>query len=195
MLHLVKYFAEQIFVWNRSWLCTTDKSYYSRWYDSYQAFQCNMMLLAWIKGIFNGEEGLGEKCSVQSVMHRIIRYIRLRVSGILLSNRKFRILLNLPNWNTSRWKIHYVYPCYGITQHCRFERVKCHMRISVCLQFTKYGLVFVWHVVTANTYGKGVFTSQLISKNMCFLLLIFLDRFLKKRELSSWAFLPFWVFN
>ena len=24
------------------------------------------------------------------------------------------------------------------------------------LQFTKYGLVFMWHVVTANKFGKGV---------------------------------------
>ena len=31
------------------------------------------------------------------------------------------------------------------------------MRISVCLQFTKYGLVFMWHVVTANKFGKGVY--------------------------------------
>ena len=30
------------------------------------------------------------------------------------------------------------------------------MRISVCLQFTKYGLVFIKHVVTTNKFGKGV---------------------------------------
>ena len=56
MLHLVNYFVEQFFVWNKSWLCTTDKSCCSRWHNSYQAFQCNMMLLAWIKGTFNGED-------------------------------------------------------------------------------------------------------------------------------------------
>ena len=70
--------SNNFFVWNRSWLCTIDKSYCSRWYDSYQAFQCNMILLAWIKGTFNGEEGLGKKSSVQSIMHRIIGYIRFR---------------------------------------------------------------------------------------------------------------------
>ena len=109
VLHLVNYFVEQFFVWNRSWLCTTDISYCFGWYDSYQAFQCNMMFLAWIKGTFNDEEGLGQKSSVQSIMHhsimhRIIGYIR--VSAILLSNWKFEILLNLPNWNTFQWKIH-----------------------------------------------------------------------------------------
>ena len=30
------------------------------------------------------------------------------------------------------------------------------MWISVCIQLTKYGLVFMWHVVTANKVGKGV---------------------------------------
>ena len=40
------------------------------------------MLLAWIKGTCNGEEGLGQKSSIQSIMHRIIGYIRLRMSGI-----------------------------------------------------------------------------------------------------------------
>ena len=79
VLHLVNYFVEQFFIWNwnRSWLCKTDKSYCSRWYDSSsQAFQYNMVLLAWIKGTFNGEEGLGQKSSVQSIMHRLIGYIR-----------------------------------------------------------------------------------------------------------------------
>ena len=64
------------------------------------------MFLAWIKGTFNDEEGLGQKSSVQSVMHRIIEYIRLRVPGILLSNWKFGILPSLPNWNISQWKIY-----------------------------------------------------------------------------------------
>ena len=73
-------FVEQFFVWNRSWLGTTEKV--TRWYDSYQAFQCNM-LSAWIKGTFNGEEGLGQESSVQSIMYLIIGYISLRVSGIL----------------------------------------------------------------------------------------------------------------
>ena len=30
------------------------------------------------------------------------------------------------------------------------------MQISVCLQFPKYGLFFMRHVVTANKFGKGV---------------------------------------
>ena len=60
------------------------------------------MLLALIKGTFNGEEGLELKSSAQSIMHRIIGYIRLRVSGILLSNWKSGILPNLPNWNNSQ---------------------------------------------------------------------------------------------
>ena len=152
VLHLVNYFVKHFFVWNKSWLCTTDKTYCFRWYDSYRAFQCNRMLLAWIKGTFNSEEGFWQESSVQSVMHRIIGYTR--VSSILYSNWKFEILLNLPNWNTYQWKIYQVYPCYGITQHCRFECVKYHMRILVCSQFTKYSLVFMWHVVTANKFGK-----------------------------------------
>ena len=78
VLHLVNYFAKQFFIWNRSWLCKTDKSYCSKWYDSYQASQCNKMLLAWIKGTFNGEEGLGHKSSLKSIMYRIIGYIRFR---------------------------------------------------------------------------------------------------------------------
>ena len=41
-----------------------------------------MMLLALIKGTFNGEEGLRQKSSVQSIMHRVIGCIRLGVSGI-----------------------------------------------------------------------------------------------------------------
>ena len=53
------------------------------------------------------------------------------------------------------------YPCYEITQHCRFECVKYHFRISICLQFTKYGLVFMRHVITANKFGKGVFITCL----------------------------------
>ena len=61
-----------------------------------------MMLLARIKGTFNGEEGHRQKSSVQSIMHRIIGYYRLSVSGTLLSNWKFGMLLNLPNWNTSQ---------------------------------------------------------------------------------------------
>ena len=52
------------------------------------------MLLNWIKGTFNGEEGHRQKSSVQSIMHRIIGYYRLiSVSGILLSNWKFEMLL------------------------------------------------------------------------------------------------------
>ena len=47
-----------------------------------------MMLLARIKGTFNGEEGHRQKSSVQSIMHRIIGDYRLSVSGILLSNWK-----------------------------------------------------------------------------------------------------------
>ena len=31
------------------------------------------------------------------------------------------------------------------------------MRIWVCLEFTKYGFVFMGHVVTANKFGKGLF--------------------------------------
>ena len=57
-----------------------------------------MMLLAGIKGIFNGEERLGQKNSVQSIMHHIIGYIRFRHT---LSNWKFRIWINFPNWNIS----------------------------------------------------------------------------------------------
>ena len=57
------------------------------------------------------------------------------------------------------------YLCYGITQDSRFECVKCHTRISVCLQFTKYGLVFMRHVVTANKFGKGVFAESQCSRN------------------------------
>ena len=64
------------------------------------------MLLAWVKGTFNGEEGLGQKSFVQTVMHRIIGYILLRVSDIFLSNSKFGILGNLPNLNASQWKTH-----------------------------------------------------------------------------------------
>ena len=64
------------------------------------------MLLARIKGTFNGEEGHRQKSSVQSIMHRIIGYYRLSVSGILLSDLKFGILLKLPNWNSLQWKIH-----------------------------------------------------------------------------------------
>ena len=86
VLHLVNYFIEQFFVWNKSWLSTTDKSYCSRWYDSYQGFQCDMMLLAWINGTFNIEEGLGQNSTVQSIMHHITEYINFRVSGIVLCN-------------------------------------------------------------------------------------------------------------
>ena len=35
------------------------------------------------------------------------------------------------------------------------DDMECHMRISVCLQFTKHDLVFMWHVVTSNKFGKG----------------------------------------
>ena len=38
------------------------------------------------------------------------------------------------------------------------------MRISLYLQFTKYGLVFLWHVVTANKFGKGVLIVKSISE-------------------------------
>ena len=65
-----------------------------------------MMLLARVKKRFNGEEGHRQKRTVQSIMHRIIGYYRLSVSGTPLSNWKFGILLNLPNWNTSQGKIH-----------------------------------------------------------------------------------------
>ena len=84
-----------IFCLKWSSLCTADKSDWSRWYGFYQGFQCNMALLAWVKGTFNDEEDL--QSSVQPIMHCIIGYIRLRVSSILLSNLKFGILLNLPN--------------------------------------------------------------------------------------------------
>ena len=47
------------------------------------------MLLDWIKGTFNGEEGHRLKSSVQS------NYRLISVSGILLSNWKFEIL---PIW-------------------------------------------------------------------------------------------------
>ena len=68
--------------------------------DSYQDFWCNLMLLARIKGTFDGEEDHRQKRSAQSIMHCIIGYYCLSVSGIPLSNWKFGILLNLPNWNT-----------------------------------------------------------------------------------------------
>ena len=45
------------------------------------------MLLAGIKGIFNGEERLGQKSSVQSIMHHIIGYIRFRHTFIWLEIR------------------------------------------------------------------------------------------------------------
>ena len=51
------------------------------------------MLLAWIKGNFNGEEGHRQKSPEQSIVHRIIGYYGLSVSSILLSNCKFGILL------------------------------------------------------------------------------------------------------
>ena len=41
-------------------------------------FNVTWCFLAWIKGTFNGEKGLGHKSSVQSIMHRIIGYIRYR---------------------------------------------------------------------------------------------------------------------
>ena len=93
LFHLVNCFVEQIFVCIRSWSCTIDKIYCSTWYDSYQAFQCNMILLAGIKGTFNGKEGHRQKSSVKSIMHGIIGYYRLSMSGILLSNWKFGILV------------------------------------------------------------------------------------------------------
>ena len=65
-----------------------------------------MILLARIKGTLTVEKGHRQKSSVQSIMHRIIGYYRLSVSGTPLSNWKFGILLNLPNWNTSQGKIH-----------------------------------------------------------------------------------------
>ena len=34
--------------------------------------------IAWIKGTFNGEEGLGQKSSIQSIMHHIIGNIHFR---------------------------------------------------------------------------------------------------------------------
>ena len=48
------------------------------------------------------------------------------------------------------------------------------MQILVCLQFTKYGFVSMWHVVTANKFGKGVldvteFQMQSFSHTRCFL--------------------------
>ena len=89
---------------------------------------------------------------VQLIMHRIIRYIRFRHTFVWLEI-----------WNMSKFvKLEYFsmkdtlnYPCYGITEHYRFECVKYHMRILVCLQFTNYGPVFIWHVLTANKFGKG----------------------------------------
>ena len=60
------------------------------------------MLLARIKGTFNGEESHRQKSSIQSIMYRIIGYFHLSVSGIFLSIWKFGILLNLSNWNTSQ---------------------------------------------------------------------------------------------
>ena len=99
MLHIVNSFVEHFLSEkDLGYVGTTDKKYC---YGSYQAFQCNMILLPWIKGNFNDEKGLGQKSPVQSIMHDIVGYIRLRVSGILLSNWKIGILLNLPNRNTS----------------------------------------------------------------------------------------------
>ena len=72
------------------------------------------------------------------------------------------------------------FPCYGIKQHCRFECVKYHMRISVCLQFTKYGLDFMWHVVTANKFGKlpvkilHIFIPDVIFENRLIPILLYL---------------------
>ena len=51
------------------------------------------MLLDWIKGTINGEEGHKQTSSVQSIIHRIIGYYRFSVSSILLFNWKFGILL------------------------------------------------------------------------------------------------------
>ena len=39
------------------------------------------------------------------------------------------------------------------------------MRISDCLQFTKYGPVFMGHVVTVNKFGEGVYKAQLFLSN------------------------------
>ena len=60
------------------------------------------MLLAGTKGTFNDEEGLAQKSSVQSIMHCIVGYIRLWVSGIYLCYWKLGTLLDLLNWNTSQ---------------------------------------------------------------------------------------------
>ena len=38
------------------------------------------------------------------------------------------------------------------------------VKISVCLQFIKYGLVFMLHVLTGNKLGKGVLTGKIECK-------------------------------
>ena len=61
------------------------------------------------------------------------------------------------------------------------------MRISVCLQFTKYSLVFVWYVVTANKFRKGVF-SWIIKKSFDLSYACFLFIFL-----FYWVLMTFFV--
>ena len=105
-------------------------------------------------------------------MHPIIGFIRLRVSGILylignLENCQISQFGLIPNERYILEERYTAYPCYGITQHHRFECVKYHRRISVYLQFTKYGLVFIWYVVTANKFRKGAFVLK-IPKTMMF---------------------------
>ena len=97
------------------------------------------MLLDWIKGTFNGEEGHRQKSSVQSIMHRIIGYYRLAsVSGILLSNWKFENIANLPNWNTSPWKIHEIWNIY----------MKCDMKYKIRYETWNMKYFMLWNNVT-----------------------------------------------
>ena len=48
----------------------------------------------------------------------------------------------------------------------------CFLLISACLQFTKYGLVLIWHEVKANKFGKDVLACQNKKQTQTFILSI-----------------------
>ena len=93
-----------------------------------------MMLLAGIKGTFNGEEGHRQKSSVQSIIYRITGYYRLSVSDILLSNLTFGILLSCQIGILRNERYISLFMLRNIA-YCRFECVKSHTNIGL---FTVY---------------------------------------------------------
>ena len=108
-------------------------------------------------------EDLWQKSYVRSIIHQLLEYVYLKVSGIL-----FVFLLSEgPHWNTSPWKIHELYPTLSkliIKWHsCSLVlTISFIQKIPLAILYSKHFSFYVWTI-----YFCEVFLFIILSTLAC----------------------------